>query len=74
MGRTCNTQGKNKNGKQNFGLKTSSEKHHLGELGIDGRNILKCILQKPAVRVWNGFNLLKAGSYISTQQELSLLE
>jgi hypothetical protein len=46
--------------------KTGREKNlkvrdHLGELGVDGRIILQWILKRFGVRVWNGFNLLRAG-------------
>jgi hypothetical protein len=35
------------------------EKGHLCDIGIDGRIILKLILEKYSVRVWMGFNWLK---------------
>jgi hypothetical protein len=34
----------------------------LGDLGVDGRIILKLILRKNGIRRWNGFILLKIGS------------
>jgi len=35
--------------------------HHFKDLSVDGRIILKCILKKQAVNVWNGFNWLLSG-------------
>jgi hypothetical protein len=36
-------------------IMAQSERDHLGELGIDGRKILKQIIKKQSVRVWTGF-------------------
>jgi hypothetical protein len=44
---------------QNFGKKNLKEKESLWDLGINGRIILKYILEKQGVRMWNGCKYLK---------------
>jgi len=34
-------------------------RYNLGDLGVDGRIILKCILEKESVKLWNVFSWLK---------------
>jgi hypothetical protein len=38
---------------------------HSEDLGIDGRIILKLILEKHSVRLWAGFIWLRIGSMVS---------
>jgi hypothetical protein len=37
------------------------ERNHLGDLGVDGNIILKCVLKTQSVRVWSGLNWLRIG-------------
>jgi hypothetical protein len=37
---------------------------HFAGLSVDGRIILKWILEKEGVRLWNGFNWLRMGAII----------
>ena len=43
-----------------FWCKNLRERDHLEDLGIDGRIILKCILNKGVVE-WNGLICIKIG-------------
>jgi hypothetical protein len=38
------------------------ERDHLGKIGVDGRIILKWILEKYAGKLWTGFFWLRIGS------------
>jgi hypothetical protein len=44
---------------------------HVRNLGIDGRMILKSILQN-SVKMWTGFNWLRIGSLPNTVMELQV--
>jgi hypothetical protein len=52
MGGTCNTHVEDEKCIQNFSRKTLGEEANWGGIGLDGRIILKCILEKQGVRVW----------------------
>jgi hypothetical protein len=47
-------------GKMRNAYKTSVEKQHLRQLGID-RKILKCILYMKGMKVWNGLIWIRIG-------------
>ena len=38
------------------------ERDHLGDPGVDGRIILRCIFRKWAVRIWTGSSWLRIGT------------
>jgi hypothetical protein len=38
------------------------ERDHLGDIGTDGRKILKWITEEKVVKVWIGYNWLRIGS------------
>jgi hypothetical protein len=56
VGRTRSMHGRYEKCIQNKG------RHHLGDLDKKGRTILKWVLKKHGVRMWNGFNWLRIGS------------
>jgi hypothetical protein len=57
-GGACSTHGRDKKCMQICGLKTSREES-TWETCADEKIILKYILNKYGVKVWNGFNLLR---------------
>ena len=47
---------------QGFGRKNLRERDHLGNQGIDGRIILRCILRKWEGGAWTGLIWLRIGT------------
>jgi hypothetical protein len=47
---------------KNILIENQKGRAHLGDLGAKGKIILKCIL-KYSLRVWNGFEMCRIGSY-----------
>jgi hypothetical protein len=58
----CNTHGADDKRIQNISQKIWNAGDHLGELGVDGKIILQCILNKYDVMIWTGFLWLELGT------------
>jgi len=54
----CSMHGKNDSYIQNVNWKTRG-RDHLGDLGVDGRVILKLILKLYVLRMWTGFMCIR---------------
>jgi hypothetical protein len=45
-----------------FWSENQKERDHAEDVAVDGRTILKWIIKKQHVKVWNGFTWLKLGT------------
>jgi hypothetical protein len=61
MGRACSTCGRSKIVNTKSQSKNIKKRNHLGDLGVDGKIILKLILKKQGVRMQTGLKWLRRG-------------
>jgi len=62
MGGACSSYGWEERRKQGFGGGNLRERAHLGELGFDGRIILRWMFRKLDVVIWTGSSWLMIGT------------
>jgi hypothetical protein len=47
---------------KSFSLRNLNDRNYFGDLGVDGRIIIRLMFRKWDVAVWTGSNLLKIGT------------
>jgi len=62
MGGACSAYGCRREAYTGFWWGNLRERDHLGDLGVDGRIILRWILRKWDVGVWTGSSWLRVGT------------